>query len=535
MSKRPEDTSVANYSPIFPALLFLVLVLVANRDLFTVPIIEDGDFAIYAIQIQDAKVLHELLGNNSRWHFHHPGPAFFYLFGAGEYVFHDWLHLVPAALNAHILTVILLNTAFLFTAIAIFARHCRSRLFLPVAVLLALIFTYVVNRTIPGSALVSVWMPYVFLFCFLLFVTTCASVAIGELRDLPTMTLCALLLMHGHVAQSMFVGALAIAACGTMFWRIWRMRIHGASRDVQRNNRSILVRVIALILLFALPPTLDILLHQPNNIDAIRRYMAEHRGMENSLITSVKYASTFFAFVPDPEVILQSRSAHILRRGISKPYVVCYWALFLCLCGLAATLKVKRCAEVPFFLVYMAFEVTLTSILFIYWGMKMAGGMYNFNGHFYFSIQLLALWSLAAFILNEFPFQTSVRSARAAACAAALIVFPARQYFQNVYHGDPNLKQMMAVVLKRPEPLHIVFDAKYWPTAVGLASRMKRASRSFCIDEEWAFLFGRDVICMNSAAWERLRVDDANTPCGGSCQMLFRDSQMQLELHPSPE
>src|SRR5215475_7943793 len=53
--------------------------------------IEFADFANNALQITNAKHFAEIYGNHSRWGFHHPGPAFWYLYAAGEYLFHDWL------------------------------------------------------------------------------------------------------------------------------------------------------------------------------------------------------------------------------------------------------------------------------------------------------------------------------------------------------------------------------------------------------------------------------------------------------------
>lgn len=175
-----KDVPSSALAVIVSAVVFLAVLLILNRDLFRVPIFEYTDFAANALQVERAKHFRELLGNYSRWGFHHPGPAFFYIFALSEKVLHDWLHLVPSEMNAHILSMVVLNTAFLFGAIGVVATYCRSRLFPPAALALSLLFIYVVNRTIPGSAIFSIWMPHVLLFCFLFFITVCASVAAGR-------------------------------------------------------------------------------------------------------------------------------------------------------------------------------------------------------------------------------------------------------------------------------------------------------------------------------------------------------------------
>jgi hypothetical protein len=54
-----------------------------------------------------------LTGHYSRWHFHHPGPAFLYLFALGEFVFDDLFHVVPAPYNGQPLIAILFHGALL--------------------------------------------------------------------------------------------------------------------------------------------------------------------------------------------------------------------------------------------------------------------------------------------------------------------------------------------------------------------------------------------------------------------------------------
>src|SRR5580693_5029723 len=97
-----------------PALIFLAAVLSLNARLFSHSLYEVSDLAVNALQVQNAKHFRELLGNYSRWNFHHPGPAAFYMLAAGESVFYDTLPVVPAPLNAEFLTVLVFNTGCLF-------------------------------------------------------------------------------------------------------------------------------------------------------------------------------------------------------------------------------------------------------------------------------------------------------------------------------------------------------------------------------------------------------------------------------------
>ena len=193
-------------------MLFAAAVLAINAHWWRVPITEGGDFAANSLQVYHAKVFRELLGNYSRWQFHHPGPVYFYLFAAGEYLFYDLLHIVPAPANAQFLTVLLVNTALLFGSIEIFARHFSSALFRPLALGAAVLLIFEVNHAQPGSALVSLWMPHVALFAFLFFASACASVAAGRIGHLPLVALGAMLLVHLHMAQFLFAGVMSLGS-----------------------------------------------------------------------------------------------------------------------------------------------------------------------------------------------------------------------------------------------------------------------------------------------------------------------------------
>jgi len=285
------------------ALAFILIVLKINHELFTVPINEYADFAANTIQIERAKHFHELLGNYSRWGFHHPGPAFFYIFALGEAVLHDWLRIAPAVMNAQLVTILILNSIFLFITIGIFAKQCQSRLFLPVAVVLSTYFVYVVNHTVPGSAIIAVWMPYVLLFCFLLFATACASVASGNIKHLPILTFTGLMLLHGHVAQPLFVCPLTALALLAVL--ISRGRQMGLKHFIRINRNPLLVSIV-LVALFAVPILLDVALNKPNNIHDILVHMSAYHGVQNGWGQSLKYEISFFTFLPNPDVVLQN-------------------------------------------------------------------------------------------------------------------------------------------------------------------------------------------------------------------------------------
>jgi hypothetical protein len=511
---------------------FLVVLLFINRALFTTIIHAYSDFAANALQIDRAKRFHELLGNYSRWGFHHPGPAFMYIFALGEALFRDLLHLVPGEMNAHILTAVLFNTAFLFGTIAILARHCRSRLFVPAALAVSLFFIDIVNRAIPGAAMLSIWMPHVLMFCFLFFAAVCASVAVGEISKLPLLALSGLMLIHGHAAQPLFVGALSLLAIITVGYR--RSREVGLREFLRLNRRPIALSVL-LAIVFATPVVLDVVLHKPSNVDAILFYNAHHQGIQNHPGVALKYEASFLIFEPNPEVVLQAKSAHLLARGFARKLVPIEWLLGALLLVLAIGMHGFGRKPIMPFLGYLGAEIALVAILFYFWTLKMSGPLFNFNGYFIYGMQLLALLVLLALVLDGLRF--SVRPAVAFVLCALLplSLLADKPNFTNALNGDPETDLIIANLPANLGMVHLTFAAEDWLTIVGVANWMKHQHRPFCVDDVWSFTFGKDNLCPASVlGLSNLILTHAPRDCKAPCRVLAKSQHFETQLEPYP-
>ncbi len=514
-------SSWARSTVLIPVLFFLLSVLWVNAGLFRVPITEDSDLAANSIQVQDAKSFQELLGNYSRWRFHHPGPAFFYLFAAGEYLFYDQLHIVPAPFNGQLLALIIVNIALLFGVIALFRTHCTSDLFVPVAISVSVLFIYTVNRTITNGALVSAWMPYVILFCFLFFATACASIAVGNLRHLPFVALSGMFLIHGHVAQLLFVGVLsAIAFCTGLV----RVKALGDPREFRRYWIPFLISA-AIVFVFVLPVLLDAVLNRPNNLDAIRSYLHSHRE-HNSLRVSVEYYLSFLKYVGNPEVVL-AEETHALGATPIPEYVAGFWSIFLLLVVLAAIIRFRKRKSLHPFFRYILFQELLISALFLVWASKISGPLYNFNGFFVYSIQLLALLTLVALITEGISRKWPLALIIVAGSIVSVPILWFAPFFRNTYAGNPQVQRIVSSIPNLPAeqtPTQISFAPSDWPLAVGVANLMKRQSTEFCVSADWGFMFGQRNVCGDVLKMKMLRFGRAAEACLIPCVTLFRDS-----------
>ena len=148
---------------------------------------------------------------------------------------------------------------------------------------------------------------------------------------------------------------------------------------------------------------------------------------------SLKYACSFFRFVaivPDPEVIGKTHRPNFLpaepRNLTSSSMGPLCDVDHLRLLGL-----VQEARKISTFFKYAAFEILLITALFDHRTLKMTGPLFNFNGHFFFSVQLFALFLLTALLLNGT--RLDVRPALACAICALLplSMFAAPKGFSN--------------------------------------------------------------------------------------------------------
>ena len=499
---------------------------------------EWGDYAANAIQIQNAKHFRELLGNYSRWGFHHPGPAFFYLFAAGEAVFHDCFHLVPEAMNAYALTIVLTNSLFLFLSIWIVARQVATAFFVPAAVIASLLLVGVINRTIsstPATAEVAfsaVWMPHVLLFCFLFFLICCAAVACGQIRLLPLAAFSGLMLLHAHVAQGLFVGPLSLMMVGVLLWRQLRTR---RLSTFLKDCRSELIICCVLACIFATPIVADVALHHPNNLDAIRTYLRDQVRLPNSLRQAGLYELSFFTFLPNPEIVLLHPSPELFVRGGAHLYVLKYWAFLVFLVGTVTGLRLRGKLHLTPFVQYILLEVGVVTLLFLYWTLNMAGGLFNFNGYFFYSIQFAIIFCLLSVIATALPgLKNGSRPlAFGLSCAAPFFILASQNHFTTPLGVGNEINQISLAVEGRVPLLQIVFPAEDWPTAVGVASRFKRANQQFCVASANIF-FGSGSECKNIVGTSRLILTHKAPVCTQPCQVVWHDQGLTAEISPYP-
>ena len=147
-----------------PFAALLTVLLVRNRFLFTTRLYEQGDSGANSIRIQQAMHFTLLVGNYSREHFSHPGPAYLYVQAFGQYLFYYWLPVVPTAWNAQLIAVFVLNSAVAGLAVLVIYGWTGSLRGAAAAFAVVGVFA-----AVHPAAVNSGWMPDLYVLMFAVF------------------------------------------------------------------------------------------------------------------------------------------------------------------------------------------------------------------------------------------------------------------------------------------------------------------------------------------------------------------------------
>lgn len=462
--------------------LLSALLLVSGWQFYGGDFHEQGDIALNALQIDRAKHFDEIYGNYSRFHFNHPGPAFFYVYAVAERVLTDTFHWVsPHA--AHSIAGALLQVGFFTLGLHLLSRFTEKAFFWPVALLLAAVhFSHV------GWAFISIWPPHVLLMPFFAFWAACLSVAMGRGKDLGWLALSGCFLVHAHVAQPVFVGTLTLVAY-VLFWRSCRLEGRSPLRD------HWLAHAIALVVIavFVTPMLIDLAKGEDSNLQAIFRHL-RYAGDKKKFIKTVLYFLSFFAYLENQDVVLRELS------WSSADFLRDHW--FLMTCWLAWVIALVVCARRGFsaqpaqrrFLRVALLLWAVTAGLCLYWGRMQTGAMFQYNGYFFFSVTYVLL-ALGAFVIAE-KWQwkmTTPLSLLAFGVAGFLgwkyLRYPEVSASETGVQIRDNTLAALAVDPQPKAPKLLVFAHDYWPVSASVALALQRAGATFYVDPSWTFMY----------------------------------------------
>jgi hypothetical protein len=478
-------------------LVLCAVVLWENRDLFRTQLFEQADDAANALSIDRAKHGREIYGNYSRFNFRHPGPAFVYVYAAGEIVLEDWLGAISPRQNAHILTGILLQAAFLALAIGIAASHSAD----PWRATCLLAGVALVHFSLVPGAFSQVWPPLAQIMPETLFVVAAASVAAGRARHAVWLALSAGFLLHGHIAQIMFVGGVLLAVLGILVVR----RLKRGPMAPPSRAQCLLIALIAA--LTVLPWIIDATRGRESNIFNIWLHVRQSKDdpLRPSWLKAAADTASYFCYCTRQDEWFSPVATLALLQFL-KTY---FLGILAASAGFACCVRVlwrDRGSGSPSaqFQRHLAAVCSLSVILCVVWARRQDGGIYFFNSLFEFGL-MMAIWAIPVLTLAEKATGGGMAMV-VTALAGALVATAGRYGEKPVYIGPDTLGLEAAAKVPRwlsmePRPgtaKLLIFAHDDWDAAVTVAAALNRRGVRFFVPESdsgaWTGMFGEDRV-----------------------------------------
>ncbi len=459
---------------VVPSVSLFVLLCARNSFLFSARLYEQGDSAANSILIAQAKHFTLLVGNYSREGFNHPGPAYLYVQAFGEYLFQNWLHVVPTAWNAHVLAVFALNSVFLAVAVGVVYGWTGS--LGGAAAGFAVIVAFAVAHP---SIVNSDWMPYMYVPTYVAFLIAAGSVAAGRLTDAWILALSGWFLVHGQACFLLFVPVLTLAVLIALGWPR-RHRLRASARSFFATRRGVWVPVAVISAVFLLPIVVNLVLHWPGDFGKYISYGNSAQAGKNGFAQVVGYALWYW-----------------------WPYRLAWLApVLLLVLALAATLRLTRGPLRGFLLALLAIDVVST-LTFLFYAAVGIDDLARYIGYFYWSAPLVMVLIIVLAVVEALSLRLGTVVAVVAAVAAftTLAVVPATR----TATGDIDESLPLAVATlaarapSRPIVLHL--DHLAWPEVVGFLVQAERTGVRACIDNPWyTFIVTSQFICTPAEA-----------------------------------
>jgi hypothetical protein len=461
--------------------VLLVLLCVRNRFLFTTRLYEDADMGANSVLIEQARHFTLLVGNYSRDHFHHPGPAYMYVQAAGESLFWAWLHVVPTAWNGQLLAAYALNA--MFIALVVGVGYGWSRSLRGAAACFAVVVAF---ASVHPAVLSTDWMPYLYVPAYLAFIVAAASVTAGRARDAWIMALAGWFLIHGHACFLFFVPVVSCAVLAAVLWP----RRHGlgvSMRSFFATQRRAWVPVAVISAVFAFPIIVNLVLHWPGQFGDYLTYTSSKRAGGHSIAQAVQDALWYWSSYRDAwafPVAGYAVAAAVTRWLAPAPLRRFLWAL----------LAVNAVSSLGF-LYYATTGIDVISERYV--------------GYFYWSAPVITLMVIAVGVIEAMPSRLGAAAAAGTAVLAfaALAVAPDTHTSTNSSdpavlssgpNTDPALPGAVSALAARSGGRTILLrlDQKSWPDVTGFVVQAERTGVRACVlNPVWTFMMTSQFTC----------------------------------------
>lgn len=487
--------------------------------LFREVVFETDDAAANGLQIRRAKSFEEIEGNYSRWGFHHPGPAMFYLFAGGETLFYDRTRLTASPHAAHVLTHICFQCACFAWGIDTLARRSRRRWFLALALLLWITHFSTIRFANAGTV-ARIWPPHILSGPLFLYLVRLAEFAAGSNKAIPAVTFLGGVLVHSHVGQLLQVVPLFLIA-GASYLRERRhsrtARTKSSASTTEGCAWPYFMTADVILLIFLAPMAIEALSRPDNNFVRYAQ-LNNSSSPKRSWSDAATYLGTFFFYSQrdgDGEFLDVDRIEIAWPRTVvGFTLVAGTFIVLLFRLKREASLEISgdpldnRNQDLRFWRRW-SLLVLLSGAITLYWARFQPGRLYYFNtfyaGALWLSFLLLTLYAcLPAARENAGLWNVGLDIATIALCSGIWLApnawrrdntWPPVSYDYHVrVQVGTEVDHLLTRYPPGSRPVVLRFYAWRWHEATTLALELQRRGIPVFVDPGWEGMFGRQLV-----------------------------------------
>ena len=505
-------------------LLLLPPVALAARQLFAgLPDITVGsDPALVELATRDAGRGRQLLGPYSRFGFHHPGPAMFYLLLPGYLAggrTHGGLLLGALALN-------LLGLAGAGWA----ARRLGDR---RLALALLALVPFLVARLGPAG-LSSAWNPNLVVVAFVATVVAGAAVALGAATLLPVLVVAGSLAAQSHLA---LVGPVATVVVFATVLRLLSREPRGGPGDAAAPGaRPAFVLAAVLAVAAWTPVVVEQVASERGNLTRIAAYLAKERPAQPPAATLDAYGRAAGSWLVAP-----------LGAGAAGRAATVAGLALAALQPLALALAVRRRRRPVGALAGLGIALTVLALVTI---RGLASPLHEYLTRWIAGLGVIHAAVLVAAVLPrrlEAVEPEQAVGARGWQLAIAVVAVLAAGLNLVLVAGYPSWRKQAGepvfarigragaaavAVVNCDEPVRVsIGEGASWELAAGVVLRLDREGRRVGVDPAWSFMFGPAHPAPRQGA--RLFVCEVGPACVAG-ETLWQEEGVRLALLQKP-
>jgi hypothetical protein len=463
------------------------------------PMFPVSDIALTELYTRDAARAQLLVGPYSRFGWHHPGPAYFYLLAP----FYAIGGRHAAALSAG---------AMVLSLVAVAAIVWTSERYLSCATTIVMLATLVICLWRVEPLMVSSWNPHAVILPAAALMMMSAALASGRATLLPAVIALASFLVQTDVALVPFVAAVVLTAVA---WSATASAerfpvASSAKASAERNdsgetifarltpsrdgNRAIGISAATLAIMWSLPIA-EQLSHSPGNLAALWRFFV-HGSAASRLTLAQALAIWSDAMTAPFRPAFHLANGTPLEPVLSPMHVVAAIALAIAVAAAAIVAHRRRRPA----LTRLAMLSLAASIATLWSATRIEGGVSDHQSFWFAIVGVMDVASTVAIVLGSWsPAPTVARSMVVALLGLALAI--GLRQMDRVRRGVipvtdsapsvPNFAASIRQYLDRTRSRRPLFrlDERQWGLGVGILLELDRAAVPFAVEESWMPMF----------------------------------------------